>query len=536
MGVPSYFSYLIKNHKNMIFKLNNFKKQINNLYFDSNSIIYDVLRILSNNYDKYKNDEEFENDLIRNVCFKIESYIDDVRPNKKILIAFDGVAPCAKLEQQRTRRHKSMLEKKVMNHICGEKPQWNKTAITPGTNFMDKLNKNINAYFLGQEKKYGLEKIIFSGSNQPGEGEHKLFGYIRNNKCHKNEVTVVYGLDADLIMLCLNHLRISKNIYLYRETPEFVKSIDNTLNPDESYLLDIPYLSQRIIFEMNGYKQPNSIQETNKLYDYIFLCFFLGNDFLPHFPSVNIRTNGIAIMLNAYRATISKTNQNLTNGKIIYWKNVKKLINFLADNEYDNLINEYKIREKWEKRNFPFKTIEDKKNRYLHIPIKNRTVEKFINPYKSFWQKRYYEALFETFKSFDLKKQVSVNYMEGLEWVMNYYTSECIDWKWHYNYNYPPLFKDLLKFVPVFNTVMIEPNEYKNVSPEVQLSYVLPIESLHLIPNQIGKKLLKEKEYYYSNEYNLNWSFCKYMWESHIDLPYIDLEDLEEFVELVKIN
>ena len=59
-------------------------------------------------------------------------------------------------------------------------------------------------------------------------------------------------------MLCLNHLRISKNIYLYRETPEFVKSIDRNINPDESYLLDIPYLSQRIIFEMNGFKKPAS--------------------------------------------------------------------------------------------------------------------------------------------------------------------------------------------------------------------------------------------------------------------------------------
>ena len=39
------------------------------------------------------------------------------------------------------------------------------------------------------------------------------------------------------------------------------------------------------------------------------------------------------------------------------------------------------------RRKFPFETIEDKKNRYLNIPIKNRTVEKYINPYESFWQK-----------------------------------------------------------------------------------------------------------------------------------------------------
>ena len=141
------------------------------------------------------------------------------------------------------------------------------------------------------------------------------------------------------------------------------------------------------------------------------MCFFLGNDFLPHFPSANIRTNGVDIMLNAYKDTISKTNKNVTKGKVIYRKNVKKLNKFIADNEKDNLINEYKRRKKWEKRKSPFKTIEDKKNRYLNIPIKNRTIEKYINPYESFWQKRYYDALFYTDESFEFKKQVSINYM-----------------------------------------------------------------------------------------------------------------------------
>ena len=72
MGVPSYFSYLIRNHREMLIKLINFKKQINNLYFDSNSIIYDCLRILSKN-DTYQNDDTFENDLIGLVCKEIEN-------------------------------------------------------------------------------------------------------------------------------------------------------------------------------------------------------------------------------------------------------------------------------------------------------------------------------------------------------------------------------------------------------------------------------------------------------------------------------
>ena len=146
MGVPSYFAYLIRNHKEMLIKLVSFKKQINNLYFDSNSIIYDALRILSKDYAKYTNDEKFEKDLIDMVCLSLETYITEIKPNKKVLIAFDGVAPVAKLEQQRTRRHKSMLEKKIMNNIIGEKKEWNKTKVICDNCGAESVKKNMTRH------------------------------------------------------------------------------------------------------------------------------------------------------------------------------------------------------------------------------------------------------------------------------------------------------------------------------------------------------------------------------------------------------
>ncbi len=53
---------------------------------------------------------------------------------------------------------------------------------------------------------------------------------------------------------------------------------------------------------------------------------------------------------------------------------------------------------------------------------------------------------------------------------------------------------------------------------------------LPLIPNDIGEKLLKERGEYYTDQYDIKWAFCKFMWESHLELPHIDLDDLEEFV------
>ena len=522
MGIPSYFSYILKKHATLIKKLN---FNVNNLYIDSNSIIYDILRTL-------EGENNFERRLIHAVCLKVDEYIYKTKPDNTLLIAFDGVAPVAKLEQQRNRRYKSVLEKNIRKELGFlDEKKWRSTAITPGTHFMNNLGEYVTKYYKNKEDKYGVKKIIVSTSNEVGEGEHKIFHYIREHPVfHKKTTTLVYGLDADLIMLSLNHLPITRNLYLYRETPEFVKSINVNLQPNETYVLDIPKLSNAIISTMNNYRPANTLQEKNRLYDYIFLCFFLGNDFMPHFPSINIRTNGIQIMFEAYQKVIGDTNENLTNGRIIYWANVRKLVEYLSQEEWKNMVGEYKIRDRWEKRSFPFKTKENKMNRYLHIPLKQRGLEKMINPFETKWQERYYKYLFHQEVTEEFKKKVCINYLEGLEWTMNYYTSHCKDWRWCYRYAYPPLLKDLVSYIPHWETHFIEANNSIAVTPYVQLGYVLPRQSLDLLPKELYIKLIKEKEDWYPTDCPIYWAFCKYFWESHVDLPLINLEKLEAFI------
>lgn len=549
MGIPSYFSYIVKNHPEIIRLFTSENKEtiddnndfvINNLYLDSNSIIYDAVH--TTKFSEINSDSS--EIIISKVISKIEEYISIINPISSVYIAFDGVAPLAKLDQQRERRYKSWYQNDISQTIMNlnKADIWNTTAITPGTVFMNKLNNDIKKHFKNKKYTNGAIKFYISTSDEYGEGEHKLFSFIRENPELHNEKTktIIYGLDADLIMLSINHLPVCPNIYLFRETPHFIQSIDRSLQPDKTYILDIPLLVKQIQNEMEG--ETKISENVNIVYDYIFICFFLGNDFMPHFPAVNIRTGGIHKMINAYKATFENYSGNLrekylTDGRKIIWKNVRTMIDFLSKNELAFLKEEMKQRDKKANYYYPTDTPEQMFIKFEAIPTYERELEKYINPYKDGWEKRYYHGLFgievrnlEKLEIF--KKEICENYLTGLEWTMKYYTSGCEDWRWGYKYHYPPLLQDLIHFVPYFDKEFLIENNNKPVNSLVQLCYVLPKPSLSLLPEKLLEKIMKKynHEDWYSTECDFVWCFCKYFWESHVQLPEIPINEIEEIV------
>jgi 5'-3' exonuclease len=126
--------------------------------------------------------------------------------------------------------------------------------------------------------------------------------------------------------------------------------------------------------------------------------------------------------------------------------------------------------------------------------------------------------------------QVCMNYLEALEWTLKYYTIGCPDWKWSYNYHYSPLLCDLIKYIPYFDNYFIKENNNKPIDAKVQLSYVLPKSSLHLLSEQTKNKLLREYGEIYKENWQFEWSYCKYFWESHTIMPQIDINKLEHIV------
>ena len=110
MGIPSYFKHVISKYKNILTEYDKTTNVIDNLYIDSQSLIYDAVI-----GDKVKASPShlIEKTIIEEVIVKLGNYISEIGPKKRVFIAFDGVAPVAKMQQQRTRRHKGENEKNI---------------------------------------------------------------------------------------------------------------------------------------------------------------------------------------------------------------------------------------------------------------------------------------------------------------------------------------------------------------------------------------------------------------------------------------
>jgi 5''-3'' exonuclease len=263
----------------------------NNLFLDLNCAIHPCCKNIIDNYNTVKvNKEILEKKMINEVITYLKFILEKTNPNF-LFVAIDGVAPTAKMTQQRLRRYKSVLDKQRIKDIKKKlnieenKTVWDTNAISPGTIFMNKLSNAINSYLSSLKIK-----VIFSDSFIPGEGEHKILDYIKHNTIEGN--TIIYGLDADLIMLAM--VSRKNNIYLLRESVQFGKTDTSVLLYFDINLFKIKLLGKlrELIYEKDESYHIENHNLLRLIDDYIFICFLLGNDFLPHNLSVDLRYNG----------------------------------------------------------------------------------------------------------------------------------------------------------------------------------------------------------------------------------------------------
>ena len=492
MGIHLYYKNIIQDFPDIITPNNNFNTPINNLFLDLNCAIHPCCANKTN-----------ENEMYLAIFEKIKECINITNVKDLIYIAIDGPAPRTKMEQQRQRRLKSSHENKI----------WDTNQITPGTKFMNQLSS-----FLNHNCKNLTIKYIISDSNDPGEREHKIIKYMDTLPNESNNV--VYGLDADLIMLSMIR---KHNVFLLRERTEF-----NIENLDTPYIFCNVNLLKKYVIE--SLKKPYfKISNESILHDYLFICFLIGNDFIINTPSINIRYNGLNILLDTYKELQKDYFGRffLLNNKKIDLHNFKIFIQKLADNENNHLQNILTIRKNQQQKykrifneiskdiniqqlqNLSHEDLNVSEDRFKdfknHSPVILRHSEEEIFTKDKYYLFNFYHTLnYNPSYQYILKEKTNNlchEYLQSIQWTVDYYFNECSNWKWYYQYHFAPLLKDLSLYLNKIKSIdnLIIKNNIPH-TPQEQLKIVLPHQN---------------ESYYYPNFTPLHSLMKRYFWECH---------------------
>ena len=554
MGVPSLFRKLVQTWPEIIFPAAG-SIQVDNLYFDLNCLIHPCAQRVIAEYRGKPRPEL--SDLHRAIFKSITDYTTHitklVKPEKLVYLSVDGVAPMAKQLQQRERRYKSGKLRKMSDAIYetlglhDHISMFDTNCITPGTKFMSDLNVFLEDFL----KKHDLApKAILSGSDVPGEGEHKVMSYIRKHHA-AGDIECVYGLDADLIFLTM--MCEKPGMHLIRERVYFTGSNENSAaNTDfaaiEFDLMSIDRLRQSLEKDARQTRHRQYL-ETNLVRDFTFLCFLLGNDFLPHLPSLTIKYGGMDILQRHYFSLLQSQERHLILADLsINMSFLRELLRVLSFEEDKNLADEH--HQRCMKRINPQYTVDAEKSdaenshhKQMHaFEMVYQKQHDTVCPGKRGWKFRYYDHHFgvsplRKLEYDDTRKSAAETYLNGLIWVWQYYTGRLINWDWAYTLPAAPCISDLSEFCVDINKISFGKTTPRK--PFEQLMSVLPASSSDLLPPSYASKMTSMDSailHFYPIDFQVQAATKIYYSECPAMLPSIDATLLKFCLKKLRLS
>lgn len=369
LGIPKMFRWLTDQYPNII---NNRLEDglsediaVDNFYLDMNGIIHPCTHGNNEGGIVYLD----ETAMFKKIFLYVDRLYKMVQPSKVLYLAVDGVAPRAKMNQQRSRRFRSAKEAEQLgaelaardefngkeHQIDPDRTRFDSNCITPGTDFMLKLSLAMQKWVEYKMQtdpfwKNGAQ-VIVSGPDIPGEGEHKVMDFIRDEKAKYESgvptdhykpgwTHVLYGLDADLIMLGL--VTHERNFQLLREKMSVVmagrgrnkyrkKKDMMEYDRNDFELLELSSLRKLLSLQFRKFADKITDYSLDRIVDdFVFMCMMVGNDFLPHSPHLEIDGGALSLMLSTYIDLLPEWGGYLTDREKIHTKRFEQFVYHLS--------------------------------------------------------------------------------------------------------------------------------------------------------------------------------------------------------------
>jgi 5'-3' exoribonuclease 1 len=596
---------------------------VDSFYLDMNGIIHPCTH--------GNNDGEIvlldETAMFKKIFLYVDRLYKMVQPGKLLYLAVDGVAPRAKMNQQRSRRFRSAKEAEQMaSEVIARKNAPGSTApkksdaewlerrfdsncITPGTDFMLKLSIALQKWVEFKMKTDPFWQngahVIVSGPDVPGEGEHKVMDFIRDTReeYYKQQETagddtsttngqseepilwepnwthVLYGLDADLIMLGLvSHepnfmlLREKMSVVLggrgrnkYRKKKDMMEYTKNDFE-----VLELSSLRQLLAIQFRRFADDGSLKAEFSLDrivdDFVFMCMLVGNDFLSHMPHMEIDGGAISLMMSTYIELLPEWGNYLTKRERIHPQRFEQFLYNLAVYEEEHFkrrgfeenepgwkltadaetdVNDFYGEYFSEEHPATPEVAKPANRKFAPEPhasddpnIQASGNRAFRQQYPTSRARSYRDFYYETKMGWSasdrnrtlFRRRAHVrDYLEGLHWNLNYYHNGCCSWDWYFPHLYSPLCTDIVNLDEFYDVgggdeegFMTFPFELGTPFPSLaQLLSVLPPQSAGLLPKPLAELMINPASpltSYYPPDFTTDPNGKRQSWEAVVQV------------------